>query len=351
MGGNSYCTHVPTESNDTVLSSPHRKACSTLVIQCIENSSHYLSYPHNKLSYPRNKLSYPLFYYYTHVTHVHVLTYPTFTTVQADFLLATNLHTCNNTKLTVHVGMKFEHKHPDYLGCHILMSHNYPLLQHARPIMPSPSSYPGFLTQEINFNPFVEETDNESPKKHHTTMCTNLLTQDPETIFKTRHPTCNDNFQETSHNLVTTPATSPTQSTAQIITSVILQSQDFKPNPQAQILPKHALSLHIRAHFPPKRCVQVDLPGRRVPISKLKTHVRPYKRRNGTSVSRYSRKTTSRIAQKPTQTKISFKNLSNAVGSCTNSLNLAHSLYVDELTNSIRLFGKADLKNQCFTKE
>ena len=89
-----------------------------------------------------------------------------------------------------------------------------------------------------------------------------------------------------------------------------------------------------------KRVVQVDLWGKPVPHSKLKKKVRvgSYRKGNGSSVRKYSRKMFGPSIQKaPLEPRVSFKRL---IGSGNQaSVNLAHSMYVDNLRSELRSVG------------
>ena len=105
---------------------------------------------------------------------------------------------------------------------------------------------------------------------------------------------------------------------------------------------QHKKSLSLTGYVPSKKCYPIDLHGKRVSASALKTKVRSYKKRNGVTVSKYSRKKgRSSLASKVASTpKICFKRLSKSANSCKASVDLSHSLYVEEVKASIHLVGK-----------
>ena len=81
--------------------------------------------------------------------------------------------------------------------------------------------------------------------------------------------------------------------------------------------------------------------GKKVCASKLKVKVKSYNRRNGTRVRRYSRKQPSESPKNVPPKIISFKKLLAAPGSTRESVNLAHSLYIKDLQESIHNVGKS----------
>ena len=120
-----------------------------------------------------------------------------------------------------------------------------------------------------------------------------------------------------------------------------------KPIPTDYNTQRLGVPTHQEAHthqpsacITPKNCVQVDLWGKKVPASKLKIKVRSYRKRNGTAVSKYSRKSVNKLAFKPKKTQVSFKDLNACNNSCPDSIKLAHSLYFEELRSSIHSVGK-----------
>ena len=75
-----------------------------------------------------------------------------------------------------------------------------------------------------------------------------------------------------------------------------------KPIPTDYNTQRLGVPTHQEAHthqpsacITPKNCVQVDLWGKKVPASKLKIKVRSYRKRNGTAVSKYSRKSVNNL--------------------------------------------------------
>ena len=90
-----------------------------------------------------------------------------------------------------------------------------------------------------------------------------------------------------------------------------------------------------------RKLVQRDLHGNPVPASKLKIKVKSYRKRNGTLVKKYSCKTAGKATTKPSNPKIMFKTLLKSGNSCKKSIDLAHSLYVQELRSSISSVGKS----------
>ena len=88
-----------------------------------------------------------------------------------------------------------------------------------------------------------------------------------------------------------------------------------------------------------KKFFQINMFGKRVCPSKLKTKVKSYRKRNGTLVKKYSRKQPSETTAATKPPPVLFKRLKMST-SCKDSVDLAHSLYIDELRASIRSVGK-----------
>ena len=84
--------------------------------------------------------------------------------------------------------------------------------------------------------------------------------------------------------------------------------------------------------------------GRRVCPSKLKIKVKSYRKKNGSLVKKYARKVPllSSFIRSPPQ--VSFKDLTST-SACKDSVDLAHSLYVDELCALIRSVGRSSNSN------
>ena len=79
-----------------------------------------------------------------------------------------------------------------------------------------------------------------------------------------------------------------------------------------------ANSVDNKPQVPPisRKLAQRDLHGNPVPASKLKIKVKSYRKRNGTLVKKYSRKTTGKSTTKPSNPKIMFKTLLKPGNSC-----------------------------------
>ena len=147
-----------------------------------------------------------------------------------------------------------------------------------------------------------------------------------------------------SHNFLLLPNLfPPSHFTMPFVSPAIITQDDdlcstmAKPKEPSRPTPvKNSLQLPLF----PKKLVQHDLHGNPVPASKLKTKVKSYKKQNGTLVKRHSRKTVDKSIRKTRSRKVLFQSLSKSAGHCKKSLNLAHSLYVEELRSSIYSVGK-----------
>ena len=106
----------------------------------------------------------------------------------------------------------------------------------------------------------------------------------------------------------------------------------------------HHPKTNLIVPVPSKKLVQCDLHGNPVPASKLRIKVKSYKKHNGTLVKKHSRRTVDKALTKPSNPKIFFKKLSKSKDICRDSVNLAHSLYVEELRSSIYCVGKSKSK-------
>ena len=116
--------------------------------------------------------------------------------------------------------------------------------------------------------------------------------------------------------------------------AIITQDDDETLTMAQPPVPSKKPTTHSPSLFP-KKVVQYNLHGKPVPASKLKVKVKSYKRRNGTLVKKYSRKTSQKTFLKTPNPRITFKKLHNSVNSCAKSINLAHSIYIEELRSSI----------------
>ena len=132
-------------------------------------------------------------------------------------------------------------------------------------------------------------------------------------------------------------------STSASLPVIITQDEDFT-TPPTMAKSSNVNSNRTPNLFPagitPRRSIQVDLWGKPVPPSKLKVKVKSYKKRNGTSVSKYSRDRKEMVTLKAPKPRISFKELFKSGDSCTDSINLAHSIYFDEMRSVIQSVGK-----------
>ena len=124
--------------------------------------------------------------------------------------------------------------------------------------------------------------------------------------------------------------------------SVTMTEQETPPVQDTELV--HPSSGRSNTSVPAKKLVQVDFFGRKVCPSKMKVKVRSYNRNNGTRVRKYSRKQSSGPTKKTRSAPLSFKKLMSTT-SCKDSVDLAHSLYIDELRASIRSVGKSNITN------
>ena len=123
--------------------------------------------------------------------------------------------------------------------------------------------------------------------------------------------------------------------------AIITQEEDDALTMAQVPVPPKKSTTHSPSLFQ-KKVVQYDLHSKPVPASKLQVKVKSYQKRNGTSVKKYSRKTSQKTFLKFANPKINFKKLHSAQDSCAKSINLAHSIYIEELCSTIYSVGKTD---------
>ena len=126
--------------------------------------------------------------------------------------------------------------------------------------------------------------------------------------------------------------------------AIITQDEDNSMAMAVSSNSVHHPKTNLIVPVPSKKLVQRDLHGNPVPASKLKIKVKSYKKRNGTLVKKHSRRTVDKAPTKHSNPKIFFKKLSKSKDICRDSVNLAHSLYVEELRSSIYCVGKSKSK-------